>query len=122
VDLLRPVRAFDRVQQRHRWLAIPTAVIKKFSDDGAGGLAALISYYGFLSVFPLLLVFVTVLGYVFQGDPSLQHSIKTSVLGRFPIIGPSLQNSELSGHITAIVIGAAISLWAGVRPGVGHSA
>jgi membrane protein len=108
------VRAFDRVQQRHRFLAVPMAVIKKFSDDGAGGLAALISYYGFLSVFPLLLVFVTVLGYVLSGDPSLQHSIKTSVLGRFPIIGPGLQNSQLSGHVTALVIGLVVSLWAGL--------
>jgi membrane protein len=114
VDLLRPVRAFDRVQQRHRSLAIPMAVFKKFSDDGAGGLAALIAYYGFLSVFPLLLVFVTALGYVLSGDPSVQHSVKTSVLARFPIIGPGLQNSELTGHVSAIVIGAAISLWAGL--------
>ena len=45
------------------------AVIKKFSDDQAGQLAALISYYGFVSLFPLLLVFVTILGFVLQGDP-----------------------------------------------------
>ena len=114
MDVLRPVRAFDRVQQRHKFLAVPMAVVKKFSDDGAGGLAAQMSYYGFFSIFPLLLVFVTVLGYVFQGDPSLQHSIKSSVLGRFPIIGPTLQNSQLSGHLTGLVIGAAVSLWAGL--------
>jgi membrane protein len=114
MDVLRPVRAFDRIQQRRDWLAIPTAVIKKFSDDGAGSLAALIAYYGFLSLFPLLLVFVTALGYVFHGDASLQHSIKTSVLGRFPVIGPSLQNSSLSGHVTALVIGIVVSLWGGL--------
>jgi membrane protein len=114
VDLLRPVRAFDQVQQGHRWLAIPVAVIKKFADDGAGGLAALIAYYGFLSAFPLLLVFVTVLGYVLSGDPSLEHSIKTSVLGRFPVIGTGLQSSELTGHVTALVIGIGVSLWGGL--------
>ena len=38
---LRPIRAFDRVQQRHRGLAIPMAVIKKFGDDGAGRVAGL---------------------------------------------------------------------------------
>jgi membrane protein len=114
MDVLRPIRAFDRMQQRHRFLAVPMAVIKKFSDDGAGGLAALIAYYGFFSVFPLLLVFVTVLGYVFHGDPSLQHSIKSSVLGRIPVIGPGVQNSQLSGHLTALVIGVVVSLWAGL--------
>jgi len=47
VDLLRPVRAFDRFQQRHGWLAIPMAVVKKFGDDQAGSLAALVAYYSF---------------------------------------------------------------------------
>lgn len=114
MDLLGPVRAFDRAQQKHRWLAVPMAVVKKFSDDGAGGLAALIAYYGFFSLFPLLLVMVTVLGFVFHGDPSLQNSIRDSVLGRFPIIGRDLQTSELHGRVIALVIGVAASLWAGL--------
>ena len=45
MDILRPVRAFDRYQQRHRGLAIPMAVLKKFSDDQGGSLAAVVSYY-----------------------------------------------------------------------------
>ena len=49
---------FDAYQQRHRWLAIPMAVVKKFGDDQAGNLAALVAYYAFFSMFPLLLVFV----------------------------------------------------------------
>jgi membrane protein len=57
----RMVRRADRAQQRRSWLAFPYAVFKKFGDDEAGNLAALISYYGFLSLFPLLLVLVTVL-------------------------------------------------------------
>jgi uncharacterized BrkB/YihY/UPF0761 family membrane protein len=75
VDVLRPIRAFDRRQQRSRWLAIPVAVLKKFSDDGAGGLAALIAHYAFFSLFPLLLVFVTILGFVLHGDASVQRTI-----------------------------------------------
>ncbi len=114
MDVLRPVRAFDRAQQRHRWLAVPMAVVKKFSDDGAGGLAAQIAYYGFFSLFPLLLVMVTILAFVFHGDTSIQNSIKSSVLGRFPIIGKDLQTSELHGRVIALVIGVAASLWAGL--------
>ena len=91
VDLMRPVRAFDRRQQTRPWLAIPVAVFKKFSDDQAGGLAALIAYYAFFSLFPLLLVFVTVLGFVLQGDPAAQESIRNSVLAQFPVIGTQLQ-------------------------------
>jgi hypothetical protein len=55
------VDAVDRFQQRRAWLAVPVATWKKFQDDQAGNLAALIAYYGFVALFPLLLVFGTVL-------------------------------------------------------------
>ncbi len=116
MDVLRPVRAFDRYQQRHRWLAIPMAVIKKFSDDQAGSLAALIAYYAFFSLFPLLLVLTTILAYVLQGDTHLQHSISNSVLTQFPIIGTQLSKNihSLHGHAIALVIGLLTSLLAGL--------
>jgi membrane protein len=114
VDVLRPVRAFDRRQQAHPWLAIPVAVIKKFGDDQGGSLAALVAYYSFFSLFPLLLVFVTVLGFVLQGHPGVQRSVESSVLGQFPIIGPQLKVHALHGRTVALVIGLVTSLWAGL--------
>ena len=63
------LRRIDAFQKAHPWLALPVAVVKKFGDDQAAQLAALIAYYGFFSLFPLLLVFVAVLGFVLQGDP-----------------------------------------------------
>jgi membrane protein len=114
MDILRPVRAFDRVQQRRAWLAIPLAVFKKFSDDGAGGLAAMIAYYAFFSLFPLLLVLVTVLGYVFQGDQSFEKSVENSVLAHFPIVGDQLRTHQLSGRLAGVVVGGVLSVWAGL--------
>lgn len=114
MDLLRPLRAFDRVQQKHRALAIPLAVVKKFSEDQAGALAALIAYYAFFSLFPLLLVFVTVLGFVFHDNVSVQHSIRDSVLGRFPVIGTDLKDKQLQGSTLTLVIGILFALWAGL--------
>jgi YihY family inner membrane protein len=110
------LEAFDRYQQGHRWIAVPFAVIRKFSDDQAGSLAALIAYYGFFSIFPLLLVFVTVLGYVLHGDPSLQTSVSNGVLKEFPIIGPQIQTNIHALHGTAItlIVGIAGSLWGGL--------
>ena len=78
-------------------LAIPMAVVKKFGDDQGGGLAALVAYYAFFSLFPLLLVFVTILGFVLQGDPSPQKSVENSVLGQFPVIGGQLHAHALKG-------------------------
>jgi membrane protein len=114
MDFLRPVRAFDSFQQRHRWSAIPIAVVKKFGDDQGGGLAALVAYYAFFSLFPLLLVFLTVLGYVLQGDPGAQNSIRNSVLAQFPIVGQKLNVGELHGSAVALVIGLVTSLLAGL--------
>ena len=75
------------------------AVVKKFGDDGAGQLAALIAYYGFASLFPLLLVLVTVLGFVLEGSPQTRDEVVHSALGQFPIIGTQLERNihSLSG-------------------------
>jgi len=114
VDPLRPVRAFDRLQRRTPALGFPIAVVKKFSDDNAGHLAALIAWYGFFSIFPLLLVLVTVLGYVLAGDEGWYERIVDSALGQFPIIGEDIQLGALRGDTTALVIGIVGALWAGL--------
>jgi len=64
VDIGRPLRAIDRYQRAHGWLGFPLAVMKRYGDSGAGGLAATIAYYGFFSVFPLLMVLTSVAGMV----------------------------------------------------------
>ena len=114
MDLKAPLTRFDSFQQRHKALAIPLAVVKKFGDDQGGNLASLIAYYAFFSLFPLLLVFVTILGFVLHGDPSAQQSVSTSVLGHFPVIGDQIKGKHLSGSVAALVIGVATSLLAGL--------
>ena len=114
MDLLRPVQAFDRYQQRHKGAAIPWAVIKKFGDDQAGNLAALMAYYAFFSIFPLLLVFTTILGFVLQGNDTLYDDVRNSVLGQFPVVGDQLHSGQLSGKATALVLGLITALWAGL--------
>ncbi len=114
MDLLAPVKRFDAFQQRNRALRVPFAVIKKFGDDQAGSLAALVAYYAFFSLFPLLLVFVTVLGFVLSGDPSAQRAVENSVLGQFPIISDQIRGHQLQGHALALVIGVLTTLFAGL--------
>jgi membrane protein len=83
----RLARKADQFQQKHGWLAFPIAVWKKFGDDQAGNLAALTAYYAFVAIFPLLMVFVTVLGIVLSHDVSLQSSLRNPVTKDFPIVG-----------------------------------
>jgi membrane protein len=106
--------AFDRFQQRHRWLGFPVAVLQKYADDQGGYLAATITYYGFFAIFPLLLVLTTVLGFVLQGHPHLERRIVDSALGQFPVIGPQLSRGSLHGNSLALALGLAAALWAGI--------
>src|SRR6195952_5951311 len=76
----------DSFQQRHPAAGFPLAVIYKYSDDQGNYLAALITYYAFVSLFPLLLLLTTVLAFVLRGDPHLQKQILHSTLSQFPVI------------------------------------
>lgn len=102
----------DAFQQRHRWASFPIAVVYKFSEDQGPYLAALITYYGFLALFPLLLLFTSILGFVLQGNPDLQRSILDSTLSQFPIIGDELGDPRgLQGSGVALVVGGLVALY-----------
>ena len=89
--------------------AIPVAVVKKFGDDRARRHAALIAYYRFFSLFPLLLVLVSLLGFALQNDPELQKRILDSALAQFPVIGPQIESNigALTGSFVTLAVGLA---------------
>jgi membrane protein len=89
----RIVGAVDQFQQRRPFLAFPVAVLKKFTDDQAYNLAALIAYYGFIATFPMLLVFVTVLDIFLRNDPQLRSTLIDSALAHYPVIGDQIKNN-----------------------------
>ncbi len=114
MDLNQRLGRLDRLQRRHAALAVPVAVAKKFGEDRGGSLAALIAYRAFFSLFPLLLLLTTVLGYVLAGNPELRDEIVDSTLAQFPVLGEQLQGRSLQGSGVALVIGAVGALWAGL--------
>jgi membrane protein len=102
----------DRVQQRSRAAGFAVAVVYKYLDDQGGYLAALITYYTFVSLFPLLLLLTTTLGILLAGHPGLQQDVLQSTLRQFPIIGDQLeQPHQLSGGTVAVVVGVAGALY-----------
>jgi len=102
--------AADAFQQRRPVLAFPVAVWKKFNDDQAGNLAALIAYYGFAAIFPLLLVLATVLNIVLKDNPSLQKDLTDSALAQYPVIGQQIktQLGSIPGTGLPLIIGAVL--------------
>jgi membrane protein len=82
----------DRIQRSHTAIAFPVAVIKRYSDERVGKQAALVTYYAFLSLFPLLMIFITVLGVLVSNNPSLEAKITQTVFQLFPALGSDLKS------------------------------
>ncbi|HEY5857625.1 MAG TPA: YihY/virulence factor BrkB family protein [Aldersonia sp.] len=105
----------DREQRRHPWLGFPLGVAYKFFDDQGGYLAALLTYYAFVSIFPLLLIFTTAVGIVLANNVELQNRILESALSQFPVIGEQLSYPErLSGGAVGLTVGILGALFGGL--------
>jgi membrane protein len=119
------VARLDRYQRRHRWLGLPLAVLDKFIDDRGPLLAALITYNGFLSLFPLLLVLSTTLRLVLRDHPEVADELLGSTLARFPVVGGEITATvhPLEGSAAALVIGGLLALYGGLgfTAAVGHA-
>ena len=110
----------DDLQQRRPVFGFPLAVIYKYIDDQGSYLAALIAYYAFVSLFPLLLLLSTILGWVLVGHPAWRDHVMHSALSEFPVIGSQLgEPKQLSGGTAGVVIGVLGALYGGLGVGQG---
>ncbi|MGE0731076.1 MAG: YihY/virulence factor BrkB family protein [Acidimicrobiia bacterium] len=109
------LRRFDAWQRQRPAVAFPLAVVRKFGDDRAGYLAALVSYFAFFSLFPLLLALTSILGFVLEGNPDLQQDLQESATDQIPIIGDQLTVGTITGSVVAIVVGVGVALWSGLK-------
>lgn len=109
----KTISGIDSFQRRHRPFAFGYAVIKKYGEDQAGYQAALVTYYGFLSLFPLLLVLTTVAGIVSYNNPQLGQEISDSVATYFPIFSGALEKgvNTVSKSGPALLIGLLFTLY-----------
>jgi len=113
MNLNKRIHKLDAWQQKHPLLGFPYAVIKKYGDDSGGYQAALLTYYGFLSLFPLLLVLVTVLQLWFHNDDHLRTDVLQSIGHYFPLLNDQLQRNIHSIGKTGLglVIGLLITFY-----------
>lgn len=109
MDPVEPLRRVmgpvDRWQRRVQWAGVPYAVVKKFGDDNANLMVVALAWYGFTAIFPLLLVMMTVFGFI--GAKSIGTGI-LNTLHEFPVIGTSFNPSNpsaLHGSALGLVIG-----------------
>lgn len=105
----------DRYQRGHRWIGLPLATAYKFFDDRGSYLAATLSYYGFVAVFPLLLLFFSAAGFFLHGDASLRRQIESAAVKGLPVIGGELRRNirTFRGSTPGIVVGVIGTLYGG---------
>ncbi|WP_235738860.1 YihY/virulence factor BrkB family protein [Nocardioides alcanivorans] len=106
------VSKVDRAQRRHPVLGVPLAIFYKFFDDQGNYLSAIITYYAFIAIFPLMLLGSSILGFVLEGRPHLQEQLLDTALSQFPIIGDQLGRPEgLEGSTGGVIIGFLASVY-----------
>jgi membrane protein len=88
----------DRYQRQHSWAGFPIAVFYKMFEDRALWLAGLVTYYTFVSLFPILLLFVSIAGFVLQGDAHLKQQVVNSAVSNFPGLGKQLEKNITGFH------------------------
>ena len=116
MDIGATLRALDRLQRPRPWLAIPVALGKRFGESGAGSLAASIAYYGFFSLFPLLLVLSSLTGLALRDHPDLQQRVLNSAFAQLPVVGGEIRGNvrSIQGSGLAVTIGLLLATWAGL--------
>lgn len=108
----RPVGRVDAFQRNHPVVGFPIAVIYKYFDDQGAYLSAIVTYYAFIAIFPLLLLSTSILGFLVQGDDELRNRLLDSALSQFPIIGSELSTPQgLQGSTSAIVVGSITAIY-----------
>jgi membrane protein len=106
----------DAYQRGHRWAGLPLAVVYKFFDDQGSYLAAQITYYGVVSLFPLLLLLTTFLGYGLHDSPHFQRQVLDSALAQFPVVGDQIARNihSFHGSVPGLIIGVLGCLYGGL--------
>jgi YihY family inner membrane protein len=89
----KTIRRIDATQQRFTPTAFVFGVVKKYGDDNGGVLVSNLAYSVFISLFPLLLIMVTILGLVVAGHPSIQKDVTDAVANQIPLLGSTLTSN-----------------------------
>jgi YihY family inner membrane protein len=103
----------DALQQRHRAVAFPLAVWKRYGEDHGAWLGALISYYGLFAMIPFLLAFVTLMHILFAKTPTLLQEILDAVWTRLPFVSQDLRGriEPVHGDPLVVAIAVVVAFW-----------
>ena len=105
------------VRGKHPAIDVAVDTLDGWRRHKSGNNASLLSFFGFLSIFPLLLVATTILGFVLEGNEELQQKIVDGALDEIPVLGEQLANdpTSLDGSVLVLIVGLATALWSATK-------
>lgn len=110
-----------RLRQRSAVVDVVVGMLDGWRLHQSGRNASLLSFWGFLSIFPLMIVATTIVGLVLQGNEQLQEDIIDSALADIPVLGAELARdpTSIEGSWLVLILGLATALWSGTKAFVG---
>jgi YihY family inner membrane protein len=113
INFQKIIDKFDRFQRKHKIIGFLYALQTKYSQDNGGQQAALLTYYGFLSLFPLLLAATSILQIILSSRPDLRASVINHATTYFPVLGEQLQSNvtHVSGAGIGLAVGIILAIW-----------
>lgn len=98
-------------------MRIARAVGRRAGEDAGGELADALTYHAFLALFPLLLLAVSVIGFLLSRNPSAEGDWVGRLSGSIPGLGPLIDRNlraVADGRAGAGTVGLVWLLWAGL--------
>ncbi len=107
------------IRKRNAAADVVVETLDGFRRHLTGRNGAVLTYYGFLTLFPLFLAASTILGFVLEQQPDLRDDLVDSAIAKVPFIGDQIAGGRISGSWIALVVGLAAALWGSMRAFVG---
>jgi YihY family inner membrane protein len=110
----RVIKTVDNWQQRFSPAGFVFGVVKKFGDDNGGVLVANLTYTTFVTLFPLLLVFTTILGLIAVYDPGFKTAAENAVANQVPVLGHTLTSQVGTlkrSSVIGLIVGLVVTIW-----------
>lgn len=104
------------VRDRSPVADVVVATLDRYRRHQTGRNSAVLTYYGFLTLFPLFLAASTILGFVLESRPEWRADLIGSAVESVPFIGEDLASTgAIGGSYWALAVGLGGALWGSMK-------
>lgn len=110
-----------KVRAKNHTIDVIVEMLDGWRRHLSGRNASLLSFFIFLSIFPLMLAATTILGLLLEGNDDLRQRIIDNVADNIPVIGSDIKSDPdaLNGSIWIVIGGLLGAIWSSTKAFVG---